>query len=186
MEAELSACVRLHPQGLCWSWAHGGKFCQQILLLLASRSGMLWFFFFSSTCSFLHLTFLFMPQFRPTSSAVHCYIFIRCSFLCLQYFFFIVNLPVVIKVSLFPPVLLEEPRVLWYRNISSGISCLFPVRGRRNLVLQVNERERERDRESDKERKRERDLRLPLSQLSCCRINFRLITTALSQLSNCR
>ncbi len=170
MEAELSACVRLYPEARVGAECMAGS--------SAKRYYCCWHLDLAR-CSFLHLLlpspyFSLHAQNPPTSSAVHYYIFTVFCFSVYLIFFLkwgIVNLPVVMKSISVSSGVLEGPNLLWYSNISSGISCLFPVRGRKNLLLLVSERE---------------TWGFPFSQLNCCRINFRLITIALSPLSNCR
>lgn len=91
--------------------------------------------FFSPTCS--SLTFPLHPNCLLCTFNILCY---SCYFSLVMY----CSSPGSHEnESVFPYNLLERPHLLWYSHISSGISCLFPVRGRRNLVLQVRERNRE-------------------------------------------
>lgn len=104
------------PRGPCWAGSS------------AQRCSCCWHLdpAVSSTCSAPP------PPTLPASSAVHC-----STFFPLHELLFILLSSW--NVSVFPSGQLEGPRLLWYRNISSGISCSFPVR-RRNMVVLRSER----------------------------------------------
>lgn len=155
------------PKGPCWSWVHGRKFCQKVLLLLASRAAVLCI----CTCSSRCLTPL--PNPRP-AHFLCCALIEFCSVLFLNLPFFfkwgIVNLSC-IGISFWSTGRPEAPSIYCGTVISQ---VAFPAWFQSEWG-EIWSWEWE-----------EETLGFPLSQRSCRRINFRLITVALSLLSSCR
>ncbi len=173
MEAELSAHVRLYPKACVGAGCMAGSSAKRYYCCWHPDLAC-WEISSPAPSATLLLSSRPKPAHFLCSALLYFYIVLL---LFLTFFFKcgIVNLPVVITSIIISScstgrassIVIQEYLKWHFLLVSSQ------RRRRRNLVLLVSESE-------------SGTWGFPLSRLGCCRINFRLITIALSPLSNCR